>query len=228
MTDDLVASGATNAAVRILHGLSRGTTELPGVSLQTLAEGLPPVGPDIYEIVVRSGREFMPMLRPLLQAAANGQIVLGGVAPPPEADPIYILFVATVALDFTYNARSSTAQSTWESSLTYAKVRAFTPAEAEFVRTCGGKLRPMPRTTPQPPVAPRRTGCAGRPSSADLCEAEMRLRADAGTMLPKIGQEAEHLVAWLKITHPKEVLPKAKSLSDAIRAEYNGLKSRKS
>jgi len=69
-----------------------------------------------------------------------------------------------------------------------------------------------------------RTGLAGRPTSRDLCEAEMRRRAGSGELLTTLSAECKYLVEWLTKTHPEAPLIKAKLLGNGLRDVHAELK----
>ena len=208
------------------------TNTLPGASFgAAVAHTLPS---ELKQAILGGKRhvfteiEVADLLRPVLDAVAKGQLILGGVPAPPSADPEYVPFSPTMLPWWRFIAGDDAAESLVPGATSYVALRVFTPLEFGFVQRCDGKLRPLSDVIAAAPVTPRRTGCAGRPSSANLAKVEMQRRADAGQMLSTLIEEAEHLVAWLQAAHPKEPQPKAKSLSDALRDEYRILKSRKS
>ena len=74
-------------------------------------------------------------------------------------------------------------------------------------------------------VSVYKTGYPGRPSSAQLIEAELRARASRGEMLLQIAREAAYLEAWLKSEHPSAPSAKAPSIENAIREVYRQLRA---
>jgi len=72
-------------------------------------------------------------------------------------------------------------------------------------------------------IHPAVSGGAGRPSSMHLVEGEMVKRAKAGTLLPKISEEAIHLASWIKATHPLSPPPTAKTIANSLRGKYREL-----
>lgn len=73
----------------------------------------------------------------------------------------------------------------------------------------------------------RRTGTAGRPSSARLCLLQMQARAQQGLLGRTKAEEARSLIEWLKATHPAAPCPKPKSLAQSpdLAAEYIRLRA---
>lgn len=69
------------------------------------------------------------------------------------------------------------------------------------------------------------TGMPGRPALAKhLIEDELRRRAAAKSLEPRLSLEAEALLEWLKVTYPSASRPTAGTIENNIRAEYTRLK----
>lgn len=85
----------------------------------------------------------------------------------------------------------------------------------------------LPPFLPKTPTAVYRTGAAGRPTSKQLVQGELRRRAAAGPLQPQMSAEAVVLAEWLAREHPDAPRLTEKSIQNTLGAEYRELKSPK-
>jgi hypothetical protein len=67
------------------------------------------------------------------------------------------------------------------------------------------------------------TGRRGRPTSKHIYVAEANARARQGLLSPMIGSEAKHLAGWMRRSHPNAPPPKAETIENNLRPEWNRL-----
>ncbi|WP_159993731.1 hypothetical protein [Roseomonas sp. 18066] len=84
-----------------------------------------------------------------------------------------------------------------------------------------------PLPSPVPGLDGQRSGVSGRPTSRHLIESHMAQRAADGLLAPTLTEECRHLSAWLRETHPLEAQIKPKSATEALRARWRELTTRK-
>jgi hypothetical protein len=77
---------------------------------------------------------------------------------------------------------------------------------------------------PAPSAAEYRSGAAGRPSSRQLVEHEMRARADRGEIKSSLTEEAADLATWLTTAHPTAPPMTSKTIANVTRKTYNALR----
>ena len=71
---------------------------------------------------------------------------------------------------------------------------------------------------------PYRTGMQGRPTVSRLVKAEFERRIGQGLVVPKLAAEARALCAWVGENYPDGPSMTARTIENAIRSQYRGLR----
>ena len=111
---------------------------------------------------------------------------------------------------------------------TYINVYVTSVSFEEWIKKLSKKENFQTKKTKSSPLEDHptyKTGVAGKPTSKDFLLQELNERAKSKKLESSLSKEVDYLLRWLVSKHPNAVKPKKKSAENAIRTEYNLLKS---